>query len=227
MALSPALPVFDRFAWQVRQRSLRGFRQNRERIGIADVLVRVDETTNKFVVRVGGKASVFVEVSADGLGVQTVQAEDFFSRVWGGVDGIRARKGRDPLSEGAAGGKTDFKKMIFIVGVVLIPASEVVARRRLTNHRAKGLEQAVFVETHEQVMGLMKLLLVQWAVERHVAIAEFRERSGRKWIRRESQRGTAEAGNESGSRRKSRGLKKSPAGECGGHLCRPSQIILR
>jgi hypothetical protein len=62
------------------------------------------------------------------------------------------------------------------VRIVVVPAAQIVARRRLPHHLSKRLEEAVFAQIHQHVVRVLQLCLVQSAVDGNVAVAEFRER---------------------------------------------------
>ena len=68
--------------------------------------------------------------------------------------------------------------MIAIIGVILIPSTQILAGRRLPHHLPKRLQQAVFTQTHQQFVRLPQLLLVQGAAQRDIAVSEFLERMG-------------------------------------------------
>src|ERR1700733_10201853 len=128
---------------KVRQRRVGGVLENRESIGILHILVGIDQPTNQFVVAVGGEAVLLVVIARNGLGVQAVQAQHFFTCWLVPSDGIHARERRNPLAECAAGSKSVFVFAPFVVRIVVIPAAQVVARGGLAAHLTERLQQAV------------------------------------------------------------------------------------
>lgn len=62
------------------------------------------------------------------------------------------------------------------VGIVEIPAAELFAGRGLARHGAKRLEETVFAEVHENGVGVVELVFVEWGMEGNVGVGEFEER---------------------------------------------------
>src|SRR5258706_15139218 len=77
-------------------------------------------------------------------------------------DGIHPRECGDPLPERGAGGIGAINAMV--LRIVVVPAAERGARSVLADHLPERLEQAVFIQGHQQLQMRLKLLLVQRAV---------------------------------------------------------------
>src|SRR2546423_5258718 len=77
---SPIRPLLDGLGWQMRQGGVGSLLENRKRLRIADVLVRINQPANQLVVAVSREPVLFVELSGDDLCVEPVQAQDFLSR---------------------------------------------------------------------------------------------------------------------------------------------------
>ena len=195
-ARPPTLAMLNGVGGQMRQRRIGCFFQDGERVGIATVLVRIDEPTNQLVITIGREAIVLVELPVNSLRIEAIQAQHFVTRGRRSRNRIRACQRRHPLPKRRRRREARVKGMPIVVGLVTVPSAQVLARRRPPSHRPKRFQQAVITQLHQHRMGLSQLLLVRDAIQRDIPIAEFFEWNGRIRIRRHgrSRKGESRAG---------------------------------
>ena len=75
---------------------------------------------------------------------------------------------------------------VIVSGKLVVPATQIGARCRHTSTQTERLEQAVFVQAHQDCLGLFKLGLLQARSERNVTIAKLTQQGGRHSRGRES-----------------------------------------
>ena len=68
---------------------------------------------------------------------------------------------------------------VIVSGKLVVPATQIGARCGHTGAQTERLEQAVFVQAHQDCLGLFKLGLLQARSERNVAIAKLTQQGGR------------------------------------------------
>ena len=176
MVRAPGNVMFDGMSRQMRERRVRGVLEDRQRLRVFDVGVRIDEAEQQFVVGIGGEAVFDVEVGRDGLRVEAIEAQHLLAGLVVAGDGVGAGQRRYPLAEGAGGGKAVVEILaVVVVGIVVIPAAQIFAGRGHAGHLAKRLQQAVIAERHEHGVSGHELRLVQIAGHQDIAVAELRQ----------------------------------------------------
>ena len=138
--LAPPSPMLYGLSRQMGQRSVGCPLQNRKGVRIPNVLVRIHQPADEFVVAISREAILLVKVPRDRLRIQAIQPQNLISSRRRAGDRISPCQRGNPLPKSGGWSEARNDGVRVVVRIVAIPPAQIRARRWLPSHLAKWFQ---------------------------------------------------------------------------------------